>query len=84
MKDDARAPAAKTTRRRYRRHQAERDDFAIKQLVAEGRRSLQEVVALATKDDGPASEYEVGQDWPWAAPSDAPSAPPRPLGLPKY
>ena len=79
----ARAPAAKTTRRRYRRHQAERDDFAIKQLVAEGRRTLQEVLALAEKDAGPSADYEVGEEWPWAA-AAAPAAPPRPLGLPRY
>ena len=50
---------------------------------AEGRRTLQEVLALAEKDAGPSADYEVGEEWPWAA-AAAPAAPPRPLGLPRY
>lgn len=77
------ADVLEQVRSTYRRHQAERDDFAIKQLVAEGRRTLQEVLALAEKDAGPSADYEVGEEWPWAA-AAAPAAPPRPLGLPRY
>ena len=38
---------------------------------------------LAEKDAGPSADYEVGEEWPWAA-AAAPAAPPRPLGLPRY
>ena len=68
----------------YRRHRAERDGFAVAQLISDGRTKLRELRALAAgaDDAGPIEEYEVGTDWPWKA--EQPSqVPPKPLGLPR-
>ena len=69
----------------YRRHRAERDGFAVAQLISGGRASLRELRALAAgaaDEAGPSDEYEVGTDWPWKAEQSSP-VPPRPLGLPR-
>ena len=68
----------------YRRHRAERDGFAVAQLISGGRASLRELRALAAGADeaGPSDEYEVGTDWPWTADQSSP-VPPKPLGLPR-
>ena len=68
----------------YRRHRAERDGFAVAQLISDGRTKLRELRALAAGADeaGPIEEYEVGTDWPWKADQSSP-VPPRPLGLPR-
>ena len=68
----------------YRRHRAERDGFAVAQLISDGRTKLRELRALAAgaDDAGPIEEYEVGTDWPWKADQSSP-VPPRPLGLPR-
>lgn len=64
----------------YRRHRAERDSFAVSQLVSSGRASLRELRALAAGGEGADDNYEVGTDWPWK--TDPVSA--KPLGLPRY
>ena len=68
----------------YRRHRAERDGFAVAQLISDGRTKLRELRALAAgaDDAGPIEEYEVGTDWPWKAEQSSP-VPPKPLGLPR-
>ena len=69
----------------YRRHRAERDGFAVAQLISGGRASLRELRALAAgaaDEAGPSDEYEVGTDWPWKA-DQSPRVPPKPLGLPR-
>ena len=69
----------------YRRHRAERDGFAVAQLISGGRASLRELRALAAgaaDEAGPSDEYEVGTDWPWKADQSSP-VPPKPLGLPR-
>ena len=68
----------------YRRHRAERDGFAVAQLISDGRTKLRELRALAAgaDDAGPIEEYEVGTDWPWTA-DQSPRVPPKPLGLPR-
>ena len=68
----------------YRRHRAERDGFAVAQLISDGRTKLRELRALAAgaDDAGPIEEYEVGTDWPWTADQASP-VPPKPLGLPR-
>jgi len=68
----------------YRRHRAERDGFAVAQLISDGRTKLRELRALAAgaDDAGPIEEYEVGTDWPWTA-DQSPEVPPKPLGLPR-
>ena len=68
----------------YRRHRAERDGFAVAQLISDGRTKLRELRALAAGADeaGPVEEYEVGTDWPWTADQASP-VPPKPLGLPR-
>ena len=68
----------------YRRHRAERDGFAVAQLISDGRTKLRELRALAAgaDDAGPIEEYEVGTDWPWKADQSSP-VPPKPLGLPR-
>ena len=68
----------------YRRHRAERDSFAVAQLISGGRASLRELRALAAGADeaGPLDDYEVGTDWPWTA-DQSPRVQPKPLGLPR-
>ena len=69
----------------YRRHRAERDGFAVAQLISSGRASLRELRALAAgaaDEAGPSDEYEVGTDWPWKT-DQSPQVPPKPLGLPR-
>ena len=65
----------------YRRHRAERDGFAVAQLISGGRASLRELRALAAGADeaGPSDEYEVGTDWPWGKERVSEG----PLGLPR-
>ena len=65
----------------YRRHRAERDGFAVAQLISGGRASLRELRALAAGADeaGPVDEYEVGTDWPWGKERVSEG----PLGLPR-
>ena len=84
VRPDDGADVLRQVRDGYRRHRAERDGFAVAQLISDGRTKLRELRALAAgaDDAGPIEEYEVGTDWPWKA--EQPSqVPPKPLGLPR-
>ena len=84
VRPDDGADVLRQVRDGYRRHRAERDGFAVAQLISDGRTKLRELRALAAgaDDAGPVEEYEVGTDWPWKA--EQPSqVPPKPLGLPR-
>ena len=84
VRPDDGADVLRQVRDGYRRHRAERDGFAVAQLISDGRTKLRELRALAAgaDDAGPIEEYEVGTDWPWKADQSSP-VPPRPLGLPR-
>ena len=84
VRPDDGADVLRQVRDGYRRHRAERDGFAVAQLISDGRTKLRELRALAAgaDDAGPIEEYEVGTDWPWTA-DQSPRVPPKPLGLPR-
>ena len=84
VRPDDGADVLRQVRDGYRRHRAERDGFAVAQLISDGRTKLRELRALAAgaDDAGPVEEYEVGTDWPWTA-DQSPRVPPKPLGLPR-
>ena len=84
VRPDDGADVLRQVRDGYRRHRAERDGFAVAQLISDGRTKLRELRALAAgaDDAGPIEEYEVGTDWPWKAEQSSP-VPPKPLGLPR-
>ena len=84
VRPDDGADVLRQVRDGYRRHRAERDGFAVAQLISDGRTKLRELRALAAgaDDAGPDDAYEVGTDWPWTA-DQSPRVPPKPLGLPR-